>query len=118
LIGSGLSFREAENSLLRNFLKAFKEAPDSYRLAGRKVVAGKLLDQIYDKEHDFLTRVLEDSAQNGCGFTLVTDGMTYQHVPYINIVGVTSSAGAVHIKTIDCTERMQQPPPDNKKDAK
>ena len=100
------------------FLEAYKEAPDGYRLPGRKVIAGKLLDETYQKENAFLMRILQDSANSGCGFTLVTDGMTYQQVPYINIVGVTSSAGAVHIKTIDCTERMQQPPPDNKKDAK
>ena len=117
LIGSGLSFREAENPLLLAFLKAFKDAPDTYVLPSRKVVAGRLLDQVADKEHAFLMRVLQDSADSGCGFTLVTDGMTYQHVPYMNIVGITSSVGAVHVKTIDCTRRMQQPPPNNKKDA-
>lgn len=104
--------------MLLDFLKAYKEAPDGYRLPGRKVIAGKLLDQTYEKQHAFLMKILQDSAQSDCGFTVVTDGMTYQHVPYINIVGVTSSAGAVHIKTIDCTKRMQQPPPDNRKDAK
>lgn len=89
-----------------------KHSTSSYVMPTRKKLGDAIVDSVHKEEFKDVTTLLERHRETG--FTLTTDGLTYQKRCHINFVAVHPATGPIILKVIDCTEHMQE---DGTKDA-
>jgi hypothetical protein len=78
-----------------------------FSLPSRREVSGTYLPTIYEQEQARVRDNIRD-ALNTTAITIETDGMTYLHRPFINIVAVHPTKGGFPVKIVDCTKRLQE----------
>lgn len=104
---AGVSFRIIDDQLFKKALRMTQALSQSYCPPNRKRLAAELLHQEYDAQIQFVHNQLA-AAQPLGGYTLVTDGLTYQKRPFMNFVAVTSTAGAMVVDIVDCTAHVAE----------
>lgn len=103
---SGVSFRNIDRPSFKKAIELTRAASAAYRPPSRKQLAGDLLDAAHQREKAYVLKQIENAG--ACGFSVATDGMTYQQRPFTNIIAIEKSVGAMVVNIVDCTAHVQE----------
>jgi hypothetical protein len=104
-IDAGWSFNSIDNPRFKEALDAFRATSRAYKLPDRKKLSGILLKDEFARRREALKAELKEAEAQG-GYTLVTDGLTYQKRPFSNYVAVLPTSGSLVADVVDCTDQM------------